>query len=38
MRASGRYREMVDLQTSPPPTTVTEDEAEPERAFARPPG
>jgi len=38
MRASGRYREMVDLQTSPPPMTVTEDEAEPERAFARPPG
>jgi ABC-type multidrug transport system fused ATPase/permease subunit len=36
MRASGRYREMVDLQTSPPPP-ATEVEAEPQSAFARPP-
>ena len=36
MRASGRYREMVDLQTSPPPSPVTDDDAETENAYAGP--
>lgn len=36
MRASGRYREMVDLQTSPPASPDAEATEEPESALAQP--
>ena len=36
MRASGRYREMVDLQTSPPPAPDTAEDEEAEAAYASP--
>ena len=36
MRASGRYRQMVDLQTSPPPSPAIEPQDDPAEAFAPP--